>query len=228
MIGDDGSIDLSSLPVRASLAAASIVVLVLAGTPGAAADALSSRVAAARGAPLPIESSVDAAAQASARRQADAGELGHSSLGGLGCSSAGEVVGSGPGIDAIWAGFRASGSHWSLITQPGWTSMGTGVATTDEGTVYVAVIFCRRDGETAPTPPPDDPGQPVSEQLPSVSSSSHGSAGGRAPAEVSPTYVDFLQRWLDAMEVAVATEFGAAQPPVARDGELVAAIPVVV
>ncbi len=121
------------------------------------ADALASKVNASRSNPLPIYSVADSIAQSSAQAQAAAHKPFHTSLSGLSgsCSAAGEVVGVGPSIDAIFEAFRRSPDHWRIITLPDWTSMGTGQATDENGTFYVSVVFCKgAGGDTTPPPPP--------------------------------------------------------------------------
>lgn len=122
------------------------------------ADALASKVNASRSGSLPIYSVADSVAQGSAQAQAANQRLTHdyadlSRLSGS-CTAAGEVVGVGPNIDAIFKAFRNSPEHWRLITSPDWTSMGTGQATDTNGTLYVSVVFCRgAGGDSSPTPP---------------------------------------------------------------------------
>ena len=122
------------------------------------ADALASKVNASRSGSLPIYSVADSVAQGSAQAQAANQRLTHdyadlSRLSGS-CTTAGEVVGVGPNIDAIFKAFRNSPEHWRLITSPDWTSMGTGQAADANGTLYVSVVFCRgAGGDSSPTPP---------------------------------------------------------------------------
>jgi hypothetical protein len=69
----------------------------------------------------------------------------------------GEVVGAGPNVSAVFAAFQQSSSHRSIITNPAWTAMGTGLAHSDDGTTYLSVVFCRQVANEAPAA---DPGLP--------------------------------------------------------------------
>jgi len=97
-------------------------------------------------------------AQRSATAQATSGRLSHTSLSSLleVCSAAGEVVGSGPTVDAIFDAFRTSPTHWDIITAANWTSAGTGIAVGSDGAVYVSIVFCQ-DAAGAPTTAPAQP-----------------------------------------------------------------------
>lgn len=123
------------------------------------ADALAAKVDAVRSPDLPILMAADALAGQSAAAQAKAGKQFHTNLNPLlsVCSAAGEVVGVGPNLDSIFEAFRNSPPHWGLITSSRWTSMGTGMATTSDGAVYVSVIFCEGAGGDAPTQPAPSP-----------------------------------------------------------------------
>lgn len=129
--------------------AALTATLVLIAAP-AGADEVDSAVAAARGGGLPISSGPERLANASAAAQAAAGTPFHTDIGGLGCAAAAEIVGKGPSVSAIFSAFRGSEGHWAKLTDPGWTSMGTGLATGGDGSLYVSVVFCRQDGAAAP------------------------------------------------------------------------------
>ncbi len=110
----------------------------------ATADEVDSSVASARGAALPINGAAESVAVASAQHQASIGSLQHTGLGRLvgTCGSVAEIVGRGPDVPAIFGGFRGSPSHWAILTDPSWGSMGTGRAVAGDGTVYVSVVFC--------------------------------------------------------------------------------------
>jgi hypothetical protein len=209
--------------VRVHLWGVVVTLLVLVGALPAAADALSAKVDATRGSALPIDAGLDAVAQASAQRQADANALGHTSLAGLPCSAAGEVVGSGPSVDAIWTGFRSSPSHWSLIIRSGWTAMGTGIAQAANGNLYVSIVFCTMTGPVAQPPPPPPPPSPppASAPLPSV----RGTSPRPAPA---PTFAAVIGGWIDSMHDVAVTAFGAMPPPVSPEADLSAFEPMVV
>ena len=196
-------------------------LLVLVGALPAAADALSAKVDAARGSVLPIDAGIDAVAQSSAQRQANANALGHASLAGLPCSSAGEVVGAGPSVDAIWSGFMASAAHWSLIVRPGWTVMGTGIARAANGNLYVSIVFCTKTGVAIPPPaPPPAPAVPP----PPVAAAKE-PARNAAPAR---TYVSVMGALIESIQRLSTVEFAAMPPPVAEEGDLVVSIPIVV
>jgi hypothetical protein len=196
-------------------------LLVLVGALPAAADALSAKVDAARGSVLPIDAGIDAVAQSSAQRQANANALGHASLAGLPCSSAGEVVGAGPSVDAIWSGFKASAAHWSLIVRSGWTVMGTGIARAANGNLYVSIVFCAKTGAAVPLPPP--PPAPAVPPPPATTAAEP--VRTTAPAR---TFVSVMGAWIESIQRLSAVEFGAMPPPVAEAGDLVAVIPIVV
>ncbi len=135
--------------------AALTATLVLLAVP-AGADEVDSAVAAARGGGLPISSGPERVANASAAAQAAAGTLFHTDISGLGCGAAAEIVGKGPSVSAIFSAFRQSAVHWTKLSDPSWTSMGTGLVTGGDGSLYVSVVFCRQDGAVAPgvAPPP--------------------------------------------------------------------------
>ncbi len=196
-------------------------LLVLVGALPAAADALSAKVDAARGSVLPVDAGIGAVAQSSAQRQANANALGHTSLAGLPCSSAGEVVGAGPSVDAIWTGFKASVAHWSLIVRSGWTVMGTGIARAANGTLYVSIVFCAKTGVAVPPPAPPPPA-PVP---PPPAAAATEPVRTAAPDR---TYVSVMGAWIESIQRLSAVEFGAMPPPVAEAGDLVASIPIVV
>ena len=147
----------------------------------AGADAVDSAVAAIRGSGLAIQGDAEATANASASRQAANGSLSHASLGHLTsvCSRAAEIVGAGPSVDMIFAGFRSSPNHMSKLTDPGWTSMGTGIATGADGKLYVAVVFCQ--GAAAPAPPPPAPA-PTPAPAPSPTPTPTPAPSGPAPS----------------------------------------------
>lgn len=122
----------------------------------ALADALDSQIAANRGSALPINGDLDWTANASAANQAANLTLSHTSLGHLSsiCSRSAEIVGTGPSLDLIFAAFRSSPLHWAELTDPGWTAMGSGVATGSDGALYVSVVFCQGAGGANPAPAP--------------------------------------------------------------------------
>jgi hypothetical protein len=168
-----------------------IAVLLLVGGITAQADGLAASVAAARGAALPVAPTIDAMAQASAQRQANAGAISHGSLAGVPCEAAGEIVGMGPSIPVIWEAFRASPSHWDLIMRPGWTSIGTGVATGSNGSLYVAVIFCRSASQQAPPAPAPAPAPPKNASPQPAPASP--APTEKAPEALPPTYQEWLR-----------------------------------
>lgn len=129
----------------------------------AIADALAAKVNAMRSPDLPILMAADALAAQSAAAQAKAGKQFHANLNPLldVCYAAGEVVGVGPNLDSIFEAFRNSPLHKDLITSSRWTSMGTGMATTRDGVLYISVIFCEGAGGDAPTQPAPSPVQTV-------------------------------------------------------------------
>jgi hypothetical protein len=149
--------------VRLAPIAALLSLLLCFGTLPASADAVDSAVAAARGGALGIQADAEATANASASRQATDQAISHASISHLTsvCSRAAEIVGAGPNVDLVFAGFRNSPNHWSKLTDPGWTSMGTGAVVGADGKVYVSVVFCEgAGGSPAPPPPAPSPAPP--------------------------------------------------------------------
>lgn len=131
----------------------SLILVIGVATP-AAADELLTKVNAVRSNDLTSLAAAETLAQRSASSQAAAGQLAHTSLNSLldECDAAGEVVGAGPSIVAIFDAFRDSPTHWNIITGANWTSAGTGVAVADDGTLYVSVVFCHEIGGAHQTP----------------------------------------------------------------------------
>jgi hypothetical protein len=133
---------------------------VVAAAVPALADEVDAAVAAARGASLRVVTEVEQLAVSSARSQAARQQLGHVSLAQLeGCTAAGEVVGRGPDVAAVFAAFRDSPTHRAVITDPRWTAMGSGLAQGGDGYLYVSVVFCLlaappRQPAPQPAPPP--------------------------------------------------------------------------
>ncbi len=119
------------------------------------ADEVGAQVNGSRSGSLPVVASADQVAGASAAAQAAAGKLFHTNLSGLlgPCSSVAEVVGAGPNVSSVFAAFRQSPDHWSIITNSAWTAMGTGLAAGGDGKVYVSVVFCAQAGGAAPVAP---------------------------------------------------------------------------
>ncbi len=151
--------------MRLAPIAAVLCLLLGFGSLPASADAVDTAVAAARGGGLGIQPDAEATAHASAARQAANLTVSHASIGHLTsvCSRAAEIVGSGPSIDLVFAGFRGSPTHWSVLSDPGWTSMGTGVVQGADGKLYLAVVFCEgAGGSSAPPPPQTAPPPPAS------------------------------------------------------------------
>lgn len=183
---------LGSHVVRLVPIAALISLALSFGALPASADAVDSAVAAARGTGLATQSDAEATANASAARQAAAQNISHASISHLTsvCSRAAEIVGVGPSLDLIFAGFRASPNHWAKLTDPGWTSMGTGAAEGADGRLYVSVVFCAGAGGTpapapAPSPPPVQP--PVARPQTPPDASSQRASGGPTPPNVAST-----------------------------------------
>ena len=127
-----------------------MVLVVMTASP-AFADELLTDVNASRHGSVTLLPAADALAQRSADAQAAAGKLSHTNLDPLldVCSAAGEVVGTGPTVDAIFDAFAASPTHWDIITAAKWTSAGTGIAVGNDGALYVSIVFCQ-DASGAP------------------------------------------------------------------------------
>lgn len=184
----------------APIAALLCLVLCFGALP-ASADSVDAAVAAARGGGLAIQGDAEATANASAGRQAANLAIGHASISHLTsvCSRAAEIVGSGPSVELVFSGFRASSSHWSKLTDPGWTSMGTGLAQGSDGKVYISVVFCQGAGGGSPAPAPAPAPTPAPAPAPSpapqpaAGSPVAPATGGSLPAvEPVPVEVDLV------------------------------------
>lgn len=140
--------------MRSTVVAVAALVAFAVVAEAAVADSLDDAVNSSRGSALPNHPELERTAQGSAARQVATGEASHASLGHLSsvCDGWGEVVGTGPSLDAIFDLFRQSSLHWSTITDPSWTAMGTGMAKDDAGMLYVSVVFCIASG-SEPAPP---------------------------------------------------------------------------
>ena len=155
--------------MRPAPIAALLCLLLCLGALPASAGSVDSAVAVARGSSLDIQPDAEATANASASRQAANQTVSHASIAHLTsvCSRAAEIVGSGPNVDLVFAGFRGSPNHWSKLSDPGWTSMGTGAAVGADGKVYVSVVFCQGSGGSpAPSPSPSPAPQPADQPPP--------------------------------------------------------------
>jgi hypothetical protein len=104
---------------------------------------------------LPSRADLDTKAHGSAASQAANLQIAHTSLAGLGdiCSAAGEIVGMGPTVSAIFDLFLKSSSHREILLSPVWTAIGTGAVTGSDGNLYVSVVFCKEANSTPSTPP---------------------------------------------------------------------------
>jgi hypothetical protein len=136
------------------------------------ADDLSSAVNAVRNPDLPVDGVVDEFAQSAANRIANAGDLTHSNISNLlgHCQAVGEVIGYGPDVSSIMNAFRASPSHWTIISNSKWTAMGTGAVRDGGGTLWVSVVFCVVANVAPPPPPPPAAPAPVAPSAPSAPS----------------------------------------------------------
>ncbi len=181
--------------MRLAPIAALLCLLLGFGSLPASADAVDSAVAAARGAGLAIQSDAEATANASASRQAANLTISHASISHLTsvCTRAAEIVGSGPSVDLVFSGFRGSPNHWSKLSDPGWTSMGTGAVVGSDGKVYVSVVFCQGAGGTPAPPPPPPPPAPAPAPAPPSSATAPSPAQSAQPSAET----------LDAPEVQV-------------------------
>lgn len=149
----------------------------------ASADAVDTAVNGARSTPLPVRAEVESVARSSASNQAATGQLAHTSLSGLTsvCTAAGEIVGAGNSIPAIFELFLQSSTHRPLLLGSNWTAMGTGAVTGSDGRIYVSVVFCQETnpGSGVPEPPPPPP--PTA-----APSSSPAAASGTVQPALSP------------------------------------------
>lgn len=77
-------------------------------------------------------------------------------------TKAGENVGRGGTVDAVWEAFMASPSHAANVLDPAFTRIGVGVVQTSDGILYTAHRFAGATSDQAPTPPPpaDEPDPP--------------------------------------------------------------------
>lgn len=150
---------MSSFKRRIALAIAVCIALPLVVVAPALADDVAAHVTGFRGSALPVIQVADQAAAGSAAAQAAANNIFHADVSGLlgPCESVAEVVGSGPNVPAVFAAFRESSSHRSIILNPDWTGIGTGLAHATDGTTYVSVVFCR---EPVAVAQPANPGLP--------------------------------------------------------------------
>jgi hypothetical protein len=153
--------------MRRSLATCALVGLLLVAGP-ARADDVSAAVATARGGSgLAVDGDLSAFAQAASSRQASAGDISHSNLNPLlgKCNAAGEVVGKGPDVAAVFAAFAQSPGHWNTIRSSKWNALGTGAVWDAAGMVYVTVVFCQLSGAVS-SPPPSAPPPPPTTAAP--------------------------------------------------------------
>lgn len=147
---------------RIALAAVVALALSVVVASPALADEVAAQVSSFRGSNLPVVAGADQLAGRSAAAQAAAGKLFHADLSGLlgACDAVGEVVGSAPDAASVFAAFAQSASHRSIINNPAWNAMGTGLATAGDGTVYVSVVFCWQAG-VSPVPSEPEPAPAV-------------------------------------------------------------------
>ncbi|MFP5333031.1 MAG: CAP domain-containing protein [Acidimicrobiia bacterium] len=196
--------------MRTLIAFTVAVVMVLPAVP-ASADAVDSAVAAARGSSLPIRAELEQTAQSSASRQAANLQIAHTSLNSLTaiCSNAGEIVGSGPSVQAVFDLFMQSGYHRDLLLSSNWTAMGTGAVTGSDGKIYVSVVFCREFQPTTVSPPPTEPPPP-----PTASTRQVAAAAPVVLSPAPPTYPGFH----DVMALLLEGELGELWESTLRSG----------
>ncbi|MFN3219600.1 MAG: CAP domain-containing protein [Acidimicrobiales bacterium] len=72
-------------------------------------------------------------------------------------TKAGENVGRGGTVDAVWEAFMASPSHAANVLDPAFTRIGVGVVQTSDGIFYTAHRFAGAVSDQAPAPPPPTP-----------------------------------------------------------------------
>jgi hypothetical protein len=75
-------------------------------------------------------------------------------------TKAGENVGRGGTVDAVWEAFMASPSHAANVLDPAFTRIGVGVVETSDGILYTAHRFAGVVSDQAPAPPPPTPPEP--------------------------------------------------------------------
>jgi hypothetical protein len=77
-------------------------------------------------------------------------------------TKAGENVGRGGTVDAVWEAFMDSPSHAANVLDPAFTRIGVGVVRTPDGVLYTAHRFAGTVSDQASTPPqvPDRPAPP--------------------------------------------------------------------
>ncbi len=171
--------------VRRLLTLALTAVLVLPALP-AHAGPIDSAVNGSRSDWLPSRADLDAKAHGSAASQAANLQIAHTSLGGINnvCSAAGEIVGMGGSVSAVFDLFLKSAQHREILLSPVWTAIGTGAVTGSDGNLYVSVVFCK---EWNPTPrtKPASAVTPTSTSTTATSTASTGTSPGVVAPAVS-------------------------------------------
>lgn len=151
-----------------------------------------------RGLPsLAIASDLAGDAQQHAQQMAARGEIYHSGRTSNleGWSALGENVGYAGSVDEVFGLFMDSPSHRNNILERGWDSIGVGVASGDDGSIYASVLFGTRDRPQAarapkkPKPATRRPKAPPRERVTIVPSPTPAPSGrtNPAPAPAVPT-----------------------------------------
>lgn len=109
---------------------------------------------------LPAVADLARDAQRHAQDMAARGEIYHSGRTSdlQGWSALGENVGYAGTVDEVFSLFMDSPSHRSNILDAGWDSIGIGVASGDDGSIYASVLFGTRSQR--PAPPAEAPAKP--------------------------------------------------------------------
>ncbi len=106
-------------------------------------------------APLGVNGTLTAKAQAWAEHMAAVGAISHSNLSDGAPSNwrrLGENVGRGPSVASIHDALVASPDHYANLTDPGFQSIGVGVVNAN-GTYYVSEVFMESASQPAPSAP---------------------------------------------------------------------------
>ncbi len=86
---------------------------------------------------------LDAYARSWARQMGESGNLGHSNFASLlgPWSTVGENIGYGGSVSAVFSALVNSSGHYSIMVEPGFTSLGVGVWVDANGTLWTCHIF---------------------------------------------------------------------------------------
>ena len=126
-------------------------------------------------------------------------------------SKAGENVGRGGSLDAVWEAFMASQSHAANVLDPSYTLVGIGVVWTDDGRLYTTHRFAAVSGGQPPAPAPEP--EPTAEPEPDPQPEP---APEQPPADAPPATLPFEDVDDGADEDASVPEDEAEEPSLPR------------